>query len=531
MGLQRIPAQKFGGLNTVEAPYDLPPGMSPDLLNVTPTTWDDDESIEQRGGMKDFTGGAAISNTGTYVPSWPLVGGSPDGYGDTLWWGNTATDGIAFFTKDGTQNNGLVRRGVSGGASDSYCSAIAYPSGGPDAQLYLLPRGGGGAIERKIWNGLTGVLSTWSAGTTNLPVEALSMVYWRGRLVALDEVNVNRILYTNVGDPNNWGNPANFIDIFDQETTRNCQLVVHNNNLYLFKAGSVWMIYDPNSFANRMIAPVGTGANGNLKGACSSPHDKRLYWVDTSTGALWSSNGETDLIRENSAAPLTGYLESKEGGVLGFWFILSTVYDDKRRAILVAYNRSAASLNSGQYNDTVDEIVLRGKPGQHPIFRHRMDTYGWVADVPFEGSATNPKQMTLTAGINDFKRVLIPFVNVGYDDQTSFPITNAHWQGPWMPIISEEPWERIRRINCLYRGTPTIKVTSAMDPRTATAVSLTSALANPALTGLDRTFLSIKGPNKKGRYHRLQVDGPGVQGQDFALSAVEFAIRGGKGKK
>jgi hypothetical protein len=529
MGLQRIPVQKFGGLNTVDAPYDLGPGSSPDLLNVQPVQWDDDESIMLRGGLFDTTNGAGLTGAGTYTMNWPAAGGAFDGAG-TLWWGSTAASGTAFFQKLPGVGSGFQRVGVNGGGSgytDSYCSALAYPSGGTDPVIYLIPRDStfGGSAGKFKFNGLTGLLTSWTGGT-NIPINVTSMVYWRGRLVALSAANPNRILYSAVGNPDDWGTGPNFVDIYDEDASRNCQLVVHNNNLYLFKGSTLWMIYDPVSFASRLICNRGTGHSANVKGACSCPFTKRLYWVEFGSGVLWSTNGETDLVNENPNSPLVGFLSTRETDFPSSWFILTCVYDDRRKAILVAYNRAGLSANSGKYNDTVEEYVLRGKPSEHPMYRHRFDNYGWLGDVPVPDSpAANG---ALMSGVSvSFSRILLPWKGT-IDESSAY---DGYWMGSWMPIISEEPWERVRRISCLYAGTPNIQLTSAMDPRTATAVSQSTTLPLAATNPLDLAYTNFKGPNKKGRYHRLRVASPGAGARFFAVSAVELAIRGGKGHK
>ena len=105
-----------------------------------------------------------------------------------------------------------------------------------------------------------------------------------------------------------------------------------------------------------------------------------------------------------------------------------------------------------------------------------------------------------------------------------------------MPITSEEPWERIRRVNFLYRGDPSIDVYSVMSALNELTGAPTLTLSPPDNTSTfpadgDLEFVSMKGPNARGRYHKIKVSGPAIVGKDFNISALEFAIRGGKGHK
>lgn len=529
MGLQRAPVQKFQGLNTVVPPYDLEPGEASVVNNVRPVFVDDDESIESRGGMAIRATGSVPSGGGYTGAGAQTIGNyMADGirYNDTvLWWGwDNASMTALWATTTGTSTVARVQIGNNPFNGD-YTAAVAASGATPwlsQAKIFLIPQKHAFAPGAKIVD--TAGFAVSALAGTNIPLYTCSLVYWRGRLVCINQdVNDNRVarlLYSNIGDPTNWG-PPNTIDIYDQSDSNNCALVVHNNNLYLMKQDSVWMIYDPNTFANRLICAQGMGWKMNTRAVVSCPYDKRLYWFDPQTGLIWSTNGETDLVCENKQCPITttaqGFVQMSSVGT----YTARMVYDDKRKSILISYQ---SDQTVGQLNDKMDELVLRGTPGHHPVFRHTIKTMGLV---------TQPGSRIISTGDGNVNHFYDTFgASVG--DSVSGNIL-SQWMGGWMPVISEEPTERIRRVNMIYWGAPTINVASEMRPEGIPGVTPVEFVINPAtynpgpLDKLDRTFVSARGPNKKGRYHRLNVTGSGVN--PFGLSAVEFALRGGKEKK
>lgn len=545
MGLQRTPVQKFGGLNTVDAPYDLPHGEASYLNNVRPVFIDDDESVEMRGGLNPIAGlglGGYGGVAGTFTLASAIVHGiamrdySQVGSPMVIFWGKDNTGGTALFSfAGGTAINRLQASTVFVG---DYASATASGGSGTyPERVYLIPYPAANPPVAKIVDNL--VMSNLVG--TNIPTTSTSLVYWRGRLIALRgepgkgsrDADVARILYSNVGDPTNWG-PPNFIDIFDQTGGDNCALLVHNNNLYLLKRDSLWLIYDPNTFANRLIATMGAGYNGDTRAICSCPYDRRIYWLQGSTGLIWSSNGETDLVCENRRAPLPVITAYTAGAitVLGS-YRPRLIYDPVRKSILVTYPSNPGIAGE---NDQMDEIVLRGTPGSHPIFRHSIPTTAIMptGTLIFCGSAQSQRIYDTFSDSQIGPMALTP--SIGHDDGTSF---NGQWVGGWMPLQSEELVERIRRVNAIYRGSPTIKIASAMDMATGVADFTMAPTPVWAGGGLGftygksntRRYVAMRGPNRKGRYHRVTVLGSGVVGQDFAVSAVELVFRGGKEKK
>lgn len=526
MGLQRSPVQKFGGLNTVIPPYDLPGGEASDALNVRyPANETDQETILRRGGLLNvttggFTGGAPVSTR-------PFDDGV-----DSLFIVLMSGDGDVWTAGPDLASAPTITRRIDGGAYTGRWAITNHKVSGITETFYGGYRDSQAAIPALAnwaWDGV-GAAIAWVNGYAGASQLIRSIVSWRGRLVVLG-LDSNRVYYTGVGTVNDL---TNTIDIFDGTGSSNRELLVHNNNLYLIKEDSVWMIYDPNTFANRLIANVGSGSD-HRRISFSCPADKRMYWVNALHGTIYSSNGETDLVKENSAAPLpAGRLDLSTSDPFVYNSRCQLSYDPVQKTIVVNWQTVPTA---GTDCDRLDEIYVGiGSPGKHPILRHAINTQMLVSSrlrTPLAG--IGGRRPALLASSSKFLPAVFECFGNQTDDGTG--IANAYWRGGWMPMLSEEPWERIRRVNLLYRGPVKVEVFSEMsllDNVNAVAAKTFTPVDNSGtLPALQRQFVTSNGPNKKGRYHQVRVSQATAAGAfpAFEVSGLEFAIRGGKDKK
>lgn len=526
MGLQRSPVQKFGGLNTVVPSYDLQPGEAPDMANVRyPTGELNQESIDQRKGFKTvasgFTGGAPA------LASIPFHAGINRNRFETVLFG----EGDIWKVEMQDTNIQTIDRLFDAGVGyDGRWSCCSYAPGSAFPKVYAAPVDSLGASTppAKVWDGTA--IATWVNNFPGPNGNIRDMVSWRGRIVAIGST-VNRVYYTDVGSDSTL---TNFIDIVDQNGSDHRGLLVHNNNLYLIKEDSIWMIYDPVSFANRLLCTVGCGKGTMNRLWVSCPVDRRIYWFNSSHGLVYSSNGENDLIIENTIAPLPqSQLDTTSVAPLVVINHAQMAYDPQQQSILINWQTQPGV---GVDADRLDEIcIVIGKPGAHPILRHQMHTFMLCTTfVRFSTAVPGRREAVVCSSSQNLTKVYDVFGQVGSDDGTA--ISPCYWHGGWMPIISEEPWERVRRVNFLYRGDPSIDIYSTMAALNELTGAPTLTL-NPADNTAtfpaagDLQFVSMRGPNHKGRYHKVKVNGPAIVGKDFSISALEFAIRGGKGHK
>lgn len=510
MGLQRVPYQKFGGLSLVDSPYDLDGHKSPDLSNVRFDDPSSDESMGQRLGKTNLVSGSLAAAPTVAVRDAManlngsdlfLSGGDGDIYKLSL--GST----LALWTK--IFNSAAVPDWIIIGTADSAGSPATYfmPTSTTDTP--------------KKWPLIGGVMVAWP-GTP--PTQGLAGVYWRGRVVIAGYGN--RLLYSDVGNPESPAAGYNFIDIYDQASSANCALLVHRNNLYLFKDRSIWLIYDPNTFANRLI--VSETSTWDRFTVCSNPVTNRMYWWSPVDGHIHSSNGETDnVIETRDVAPLLRSLPHSYAVDSDLPHHYRLVVDPQTGSVMFAFTTSTST--SAHDNDQMLEICCSmGKPGNHEILLHNYSTRA-LFTIPTQVPSTNfahPSQV-LVASSESAASEIHQLFNGTNDDGAAIV---SRYTSSWAPFISEEPMERIRRMNFLYRGDPVIDVSSTPTPEAAPSVVTFTPTSFAGADSLDRTYTSMKGPNRKGRYHRFQVRNS-VLDKAWSMSALEFVLRGGKSKK
>lgn len=493
-----MPIQQFGGLNVRDSPYDLDQHESPNLSNVRYLDPTDPETIAQRRGKTPLT----ITSVGAM-----LTDGLPNMHGRVLLSGS---DGDLYDDSGAKVFN-------SAAASNEWCFATTNFTSSP--VIWAMPRFATETPQQ--WNGTPGAPTTAWAGTAL--AGALDMVVWRGRIVLIGaDSNMNRVFYSNIGDPTNPSG-YNTIDIHDQASSPNVGLLVHKNNLYLFKQSSVWMIYDPNTFANRLIANVGCIG---FRAKCSNPYDGRIYWFCGDDRSIHSSNGETDdVVESRKIAPLFDSLDYTTSGGGSMADMMRMIHDPRMGSVLFGYD----SVSNSGTNDTILEIPPVGKPGDHPIFRHalihRALYHDYLTGSGFGYGSVKKTEVHCTD--TTLNRLFKVFDAIGNDNGVGIP---SMWMSGWAPIQSEEPVERIRRVNLLYRGLLNVDIASSMTPVANPAVFTISPTEFVGASDTDRTYVSLAGPNRKGRYHRVTLRGNSTN-KEWAVSALEFAIRGGKEKK
>lgn len=563
MGLQRMPAQQFGGINVIDPPHDLNSEEARDLINVRPSSVENLEGIEQRGGALPIIGDA-------YAPG-GFWGAIPIGI-------NQGLNGDKVLLLDETRGiwSLSAMKTYNGGAFAQYYAPAGTDKGIWVGALYgdyvyvtplaYLTAGATVSADSPKKTSPTSGFTSWTG--TNVPKDVRSMVTWRGRLVAT-QLNLKSagviesyLLYSEAGDPTNWGSGPNKLRIPDDTGSLDGKLIVHKNNLYLIKERSLWMIYDPNTLFNRLIAPVGIGTFANLDSAVSCPFDGRLYWLDATSGNIWSTNGETDCVLENTKFPLRasshpdfspvwlptslGYPDSRVS--LSKVSTARMAYDPQRQSILVSFHNTDSNPAADSVSYVV-EILLRGKPGNHPIYLHKYQpciTHMFSGGVDDNNTSTglpgNPSVVHSSphpSGVTTGRSLFQTFgdsTGGDYADKIGGVVSRNYrpsfWKSGWKPFLSEEPLERVRRINMNYRGALALKYYASSDPSfVAPKVWQSADLAYTSGTKQDRDFIDLRPPAYKGRYHAFDLLSVTTPAERFKVSMLEFVFRGGKAKR
>lgn len=587
MGLQRMPVQRFGGINVIDPPYDLDADQARDLINVRPTSLKNVESIESRGGAQylETPDDSSATPAGGVFNSYKTASGFSllfDGEGkayscyERTVGANAAGKMTLRYAPTPPYSGVWEACSLDTGYNDGTDFALMVPK-----RISILTGSGidsGGVTPRAYWCRDHSVTSFSGDSVVNAALASTrSLVTWRNRVFSiyawtnLQTLNqtFSRIHYSEPAVFANWG-PPNTLRILDSTSSLDCKLVVHNNNLYLFKERSVWMIYDPNTLFNRLICNEGMGDISNADAALSCTLDGRLYWFNVITGDLWSSNGETDMVLENRLFPIRpGYYsgftsqlqpaliephKTSDNTRLGRCRL---VYDPERESILLFFPATIADGSDPDTSTYVMELLLRGKPGEHPIYLHKYSPrithaglMGKQLDLLTPGSLGNTSRLTprvfhshpVTSGKT---RTLFwtfgdstgsDYVSGDGDGTTKAPYP-AFWKSGWKPFASEEPVERVRRINLGYRGALALKYYASDDPSFFVQPGLktwqSADLSYVSGDQRDRDFTVLRPPNYRGRYHAFDLiaDTDPVPTERFRVSMVEFVLRGGRSKK
>lgn len=500
MGLQRFPVSDFrGGLNTKDGPFGLESNEAQSLLNVTLTRRG---VLAQRSGKTrfDFSG---ISDEAQHLRPW--------------YFGSTRLLMAS--------TNGDIRSVDTGGEDtlrfDGTAGTIwhfeqATDSTGAD-RLWAL----NGSNTPKKWDGATALVSDWA----NNPPNGTMMRLWKNRMcISGVAATPQRLFFSDIGNPES---PAatygtNWVDIksTDDDLDPITWIETLGNDLVVFKKQSVWVVYDSNTFQNRRLG--GPGCEGRFM-TCVS--DGRVYFFNRA--GVWSTNGIQPPRME------TAKIENFISDNLNYTHIAKVrLCASRDRRIFVAMPFTTSTVN-----DRLFELL----PGEEFVSEDGTTDVregAWtVHSYPVGALCTfRPStQDVLVAAHSGQSRLHILFQ--GSDDDGD-PI-QSHWQGSWRPLISEEPYERIRRVNIEMAGRLQLKVYKDFEdnPAFQKVMDASSALTDPLWDGgvWDGGIWSLASevqlvrarPETRGRYHSIRVENNEID-KSFTIYAIELALRGGK---
>jgi hypothetical protein len=107
----------------------------------------------------------------------------------------------------------------------------------------------------------------------------------------------------------------------------------------------------------------------------------------------------------------------------------------------------------------------------------------------------------------------------------------AHWQSAWIGIQSEEPFERLRRLNVELSGDAFVDVFKDFESEPAFTQLLPQEgerkeYNEPTGAGLAYRFTRVR-PEVRGRFHAVRFRSD-AEGLPFLINTAEMAVRGGK---
>lgn len=496
MGLQRFPLSDFvGGVNLQDGPFDLGPNEAQNARNIV---------LSQRGALSERAGKTRFDSSG--FPSAKRAEFTRNWYQSGTRLLMASIDGTIYkFSTSGAATS--VFAGTAAKVWDF--EAMLNVSNSP--RLWAM----NGTDNPKKYDGTT--VSDWA----NSPPNGTMMRVWRNRmLIAGVAGSPQRLFYSDVGDPESpvttYG--TNWVDIRSSEDDDDpiTWLEVQQEYAVVFKKRSVWVVYDPVAFNNRRIG--GPGCEDRFQ---SAELLGKIYYL--ARDGIYSVDG--------SGPPR---YESRKLGPL-FASSVNMASISKARLAPTRDRRLLVAVPTGADNDLLLEYVpdlggwrKQGKIVEPPWMIHdfkcsSLATFRPVnTDVVIAGASDAAKLHTLFAGTNDD--------GVAID---------AYWFGPWNRFLSEEPLERLRRLNVEKSGDCTVECYTDLN---GSAPVFTASIPAPVVAdplwdggtwdggvweaGSATHFKRVR-PECHGRYHAIKFRNNQLD-KTFTIYAVEAAIRGGK---
>jgi hypothetical protein len=380
-----------------------------------------------------------------------------------------------------------------------------------------------GTDTSQAWDGVAGS-TTAIAGVT----KAKRILVWRNRLVGIGNVGatpgVDIIVFSpisgQVPDPEATTGSYDYLQIRgdDDDTSDNVEINVLADRLYVFKRRSVWVITDPGTLAARRLGEPG----------CYGPFTSdvchgKLYWYNEQ--GIWSTGGVA---------------VEYESGQINSWFAANVGVGGQPRLIATrdAYPRVLVTLPQKvgigyQMLELIPSMNFRRIGGRRYVLLPAFMVHDFNSAALGVYRLDQNSQWMVVGGQPLGSRLFQYFS--GSDD--AGVAINAHWTSSWLGIQTEEPFERIRRLNVELSGDVTVNVFKDFGTTsdfTATVFSDSTwdgGVWNDGVSIWDTAgslyrFVRLR-PESRGRFHQVQfvsVSG----GAPFQINGAELAVRGGK---
>lgn len=487
MSLPVIPLGDFtGGLNVADGAFALGENESPDLMNVVLGVRN---NLSQRPGKTAFaTVAATVDNLRNwYTPSLTLLMASING---TVYSITTA---------------GAPASRFAGTASKVWCFEQAKDSANAD-RLWM----NNGTDTPQKWDGVTASTTAW----LNTPPNGTMLRQWRGRMIIAGvAAQPQRVYFSDVGNPESpaatYGN--NFVDVrgSEDDTDPITWLEIVQDNLVVFKKRSVWVIYDPVAFSMRRLGSPGCEdrfQSVNSMGKCYFFHRSGLWSIaDLVNPPILESRKVNPLI---TAANMTALDKVR----------VAASVDDQR--ILIAFPAGASTTNN-----RLLELYLLFKDEAWSLHNYTISSLSRFrllgVDVLMAGDSASAKIHQLFTGTSD--------------DGVAI---SSWWQSSWKPIVREEKYERLRRLNLEMSGQLVIDVMTNLESAIKFSAFLNTGIQVDPLwdgstwdggvwTEVGLTKLMRARPETRGRYHAVKFRNDQLN-QTFVIQAAELVFRGGK---
>lgn len=499
MGLQRIPVGDFsGGVNYKDSPFELDPDEARDALNVT---------LLQRGVIAQRAGTTRLDTSG-----YPAAN-----FTDHVrpWYFSTTKLLMASIGGDVwsmTQGGVLTKRFESAASTPVWCFESSVTSANVN-QLWMM----NGNDPPQKWDGAAALTSAW-AGTP--PAGTMCRVWNNRMIIAGVAATPQRLFFSAIGDPETpiTGYGTNWVDIkgTEDDTDPITWIEVCGPYLLVFKKNSVWKVYDSTTFANVRLG--GPGCEDRFQ---SCVNEGICYYFNRS--GVWSTNGVS--------AP------KFESEVIEPWFQANLNYANLARVRMCASKDRRVFLSVPVGVSAMPNRLLELVPhlaSQRSDGRNRAP---WlIHDIAMSALAVfRPANTDELVGGGSAAGQIYRLFQGTSDDGNAI---SSFWKSGWRPFLSEEPFERVRRVNVELGGQITFDLYQEFAEAPVFSATLISNVdPDPFWDGgvwdggtwdpIVSVALKRARPEKRGRYHSFGVRNADLN-KTFTIYAMEFVIRGGK---
>lgn len=420
-----------GGVNALDAPYNLKNNEARDARNVVSTVRG---AIRKRDGAQPFaTPGAAL--TSLYGSNSPLV-----------------LIGATGATVYSITSGGTVTSRATGLTAGSLWEWVNAPANGGQGPLY-----GANGSEARQWDGAAASMSAWTAASGTLPIPKYLLAkanrVWAANMTSYLGVSdaSSALAWSDIGNPRAW--PAENVNLFDPNDGEGLSGIGTSGAFMLvFKPSKAFIVYDLNTGANR---PVGEGVGCvSHRSIVETPYG--TYFLSRNQGVM-RTNGQTfqsvsDRILPFLRAIPTAMLQRAAGAFFGDHYYLSIAQAGSVNSLLL------------DYDIKLDSWWIHSLP--------EADLTVWQANnaVSLYGSKET------TAGV---RKLFVP--GLTQDEGANF---TAYWTGPFHTL--DRPYQRKRVRAIIFDGKGRIQTSLAKDFQRQPSFALEQNLAtDPQVYGAD----------------------------------------------
>lgn len=409
-----------------------------------------------------------------------------------------------------------------------YFEPIEYQAGNEEILLCM-----NGVDVPKFIN-QAGEVKEWKGATKIVPKGTMGRV-WKGRMMIAGVAAHPQRLYESEpfnpftpDDETNGGYGTNFVDIGTGEDDVDpiTWLEVIDDVLIVFKKKSTWAIYTDNGLANYRIANV--GCEGRFLSCVS---DDRCYFANragiysvTAEGSPRYESVNVEPIFKGEHTDLWGGGGPGGGGNSEFEGMNLEKLGSQGRMVSLPNGRVYLAFTpngTSEVNEFMLELYPRLRSSSEkgdertPVVIHNFVLRGINAMCTYR---LNDKEVDkIVAGLVLQNNTSPQLVRLFYSENDGAIPVLWRWVSGKKPEVSEEPFERIRRVNILMTGRVRAKMFS--DTQSLGPVILETTKGKEEMVRFR--------PETWGRYHWLELE-EADEGGSASIYAVELAFRGGK---